>query len=370
LQPDGRIVVAGRRYEPSGVVVVRYGADGTLDPTFGSGGKVVTSVGDYSGAYAVAIQPDERIVVAGASSDGFTLARYDPDGSLDPSFGVGGIAVVAGGIATALALQPDGKIVAAGDWFEGEGSMFMVARFERGGSLDRSFGSGGRTTVRVGAFGYAEDVALGTDGTIVVAGWASTLVAWGSALARFDPDGSLDPSFGSGGMLLTHMGESSFGRAVAIQPDGKIVVAGGGGTLSGFVVARYEPDGSPDETFGVGGQVLTTFRSGNALRWAEADAVTIQPDGKIVAAGQSADGFALARYLVTSGCVVPDTKGAWVPEARAAVKVAGCSVGSIRRVFSHKLGRGFVLSQSPAAESSLPQGAPVDLVVSKGRKTR
>jgi hypothetical protein len=134
------------------------------------------------------------------------------------------------------------------------------------------------------------------------------------------------------------------------------------------MVARYLPDGSPDETFGSGGVLVTTLRSGNALRSAEADAVALQPDGQIIVAGQSGDGFALARYLVTPGCVVSDIQGAWLPEAKAILAAAGCSVGVVTRLRSRKVGKGFVIWQTPKAGTSWPQGTPVDLLVSKGRR--
>jgi uncharacterized delta-60 repeat protein len=222
-------------------------------------------------------------------------------------------------------------------------------------------------------FDVAEDVVLQPDGKIVLAGWTSTLETWVSAVARFDPDGSLDAGFGDGGKVFTSLraaDEASFGRAVALQPDGKILLAGGVGNLSGFALARYEPDGSLDPAFGVDGKLVTLFKAGNAYRWAEAYAVAVQPDGKIVAAGTSTDGFALARYLVTRGCVVPETVGLWLPEAKEAITVNGCSVGSIKRVFSRKVGRGFVISQHPPARATLAEADPVDLVVSKGKRRR
>jgi uncharacterized delta-60 repeat protein len=354
LQPDGKIVAAGRVY------VARYTPDGRLDSSFGSGGTVYSLPGYV---WDVLVQPDGKIIVGGSNRDGLAVARYDPDGALDRGFGSDGIASAPGSYAKALALQPDGKIVAAGV----DANAFELARFERDGSLDQTFGQGGHVTAQMDHFDHLEDVALQPNGMIVVAGWTSTLTDWASALARFKADGSLDPSFGSGGRIVTPA-PSSFEafRSVSIQRDGRIVVAGSGDF--GFLARRFQPDGSPDDTFGTSGEITTTFRVGAALRQADAYAVAFQPDGKIVAGGQSGDRFALARYLVTPGCVVPDTLGAWLPEARAALRAAGCSLGIVTRIFSRKVGKGFVIWQTPKSGASLPSGEPVDLLVSKGRR--
>lgn len=364
LQSDGKIVVVGYVVGgPPGFVVERFNADGTPDMRFG---LVRTPFGDGGGASAVAVPPDGRIVVGGAGGEGFALARYNSDGSLDESFGSDGKTTAPGGFATSLALQPNGMIVVAGIGSEG----FTLVRFNPDGSLDSSFGDAGHASIRMGYSDELDCLALQPDGKIVVAGWTSNLAAWVSAIARFNPDGSLDAGFGAGGKVIGVI-PSEFTHAVAIQSDGKIVVAGGSSDpLSGFEVARLQPDGSPDLSFGAGGRIVTTFRQGRALRWAEAFGVVVQPDGKIVAAGSSVDGFALARYLVTPGCVAPDVSGAWVPEAKESIHLNGCSTGSIRRVYSRHVGRGFVLSQTPAAGASLPPGAAVDLTVSKGRKPR
>jgi uncharacterized delta-60 repeat protein len=356
LQMDGKIVVAGWLSEPAGFVLERFRADGKPDQSFG---VVRTSFGGSGRGYAVAVQPNGKIVVAGGSDEGFALARYNLDGSLDVNFGSGGKVTLHDGFATALALERDGKIIVGGI----AGDSFALVRLDADGRLDSSFGDDGRVTAQMSHFDELEDIALQPDGKIVAVGWTSTLREWATAVARFNADGSLD-------WKVVTPDEDSFAayRAVAVQSDDKIVVAGGGGTLSGFGVTRLLPDGSPDESFGVEGRIVTTFRSGNALRWAEAYGVAIQPDGKIVLAGQSSEGFALARYLVTPGCVVPDSVGAWLPEAKAAIRTAGCSLGSIKRVYSRKVGQGFVVRQRPIAGTSLPQGAAVELVIGKTRR--
>jgi uncharacterized delta-60 repeat protein len=333
LQPDGKIVAAG--YTNSRGIsalldfaLARYNPDGSLDSSFGAGGKVVTVFGAWisSAASAVALQPDGKIVAAGFSSasaggEGFALVRYNPDGSLDASFGNGGkvltdFAPGSRDVATALALQPDGQIVAAG-WSDASGSQdFALTRYTPDGSLDVTFGTDGKLLTD---FGYATSdatfgIALQSDGKIIAAGGSVADYRFAFSLARYNPDGSLDASFGNGGKVLTDFapgtGEAAYG--VALQPDGRIVAAGFSNASGSqeFALARYHPDGTLDASFGTGGKVQTDFPAFSEA----ARAVAVAPDGKIVAAGEG-DGFALARYnpdgnldgsFGTAGLVVTD----------------------------------------------------------------
>jgi uncharacterized delta-60 repeat protein len=293
-------------------------ADGALDSTFGGGGTVVLTIrGHDDTGYAVAVQPDGKLVVVGVSkaSGDFAVADYDiavtrylSDGTLDPSFGSGGTvvtAVAAGGDqAFALALQPDGKIVVAGQASNGSDLDVAVLRYLSDGSLDPAFGVGG---IVLTAIGPGDDIAYGLalqpDGKIVVTGEASTACCGqDTAVVRYLADGSLDPDFGGGGgMTWVAVGPGdSYGGAVAVQADGKIVVAGAGssdGTDLDFAVLRLLPDGWIDASFGDGGSVTTSFSAGDDKAWS----LGIQPDGKIVVAGTRRDDgngdFALARYL-------------------------------------------------------------------------
>src|SRR5262249_46861010 len=265
----------------SSFALVRYNADGSLDTTFGTGGKVVTaSLGD---AFALSIRSDGKLVVAGGrtqSPSTFVLARYNSDGSLDTTFGSGGTVVRTdfSGLYAALVLQPDGKIVVAG----GNGD-FVLARYNDDGSLDTTFGSGGTLTTD---FSGRDDepyaLAIQSDGKIVAAGRTTTTsgtVLSDFALARYNSDGSLDMTFATGGKVTTTFPSPFPGGAyaLALQPDGKIVAAGGGFLVeSGIRLARYNSDGSLDITFGVGGKV--------GLYDPDAKAVALQPDGKIVVA--------------------------------------------------------------------------------------
>ena len=211
---------------------------GDLDPTFGDAGLVTT---DFLGpnsdlVRAVAVQADGKIVAVGFSNPGglaadFALARYNPDGSLDSSFGTGGLVTTDFGLtrdeAFGVAIQSDGKIVAVG--------RDKLARYNTNGSLDSSFGGGGLVTTDLV---WAFDIAFQADGKIVTAGVAGGL-GGDFAVARYHPDGSPDGSFGSGGVASADFGGSfDRARALAIQADGKIVAVGG----TGFVLARFEVD--------------------------------------------------------------------------------------------------------------------------------
>ena len=298
IQADGNIITAGTATQD--FALARYLTNGSLDTSFGVDGIVTTSIGFNSSINALALQPDTAIIAAGTTISAedvgsFTLARYLSDGSLDASFGTGGIVTTSIGNAAifAVALQVDGKIVAIGT----DSNNFVLARYLSNGSLDASFGTGGIAITPIGistssqAFGGAIQVdnaivAVGTDGT-------------NFALVRYLPDGSLDASFGTGGVVVTPINTESSAFAGALQADGKIVAAGF--TLSGnaFALARYLSNGSLDTSFGVDGIVTTTLPDSLAF---EADAVTIQSDGKIIAAGNfvgtsSPGQFALVRYL-------------------------------------------------------------------------
>jgi uncharacterized delta-60 repeat protein len=288
LQPDDKLVVVGHA-DSNNIALARYNIDGTLDPGFGNGGKVTTDVDAFKidDALDVALQPDGKIVVAGRSGGDFALARYLPDGSLDTSFGTGGTVMTdfgrPGESAVAVVLQPNGKIVLAAS----SGGDFALARYNADGSPDLSFGAGGTVKTDFGGRDAARAIVLQPDDNFVVAGESSSRFA----LARYLPDGNLDTSFGTGGTVTTQFGLHGWSAsAIALQPDGKIVVAGGPG--SAVVVVRYTPDGGLDLPFGDDGVVATDFGFGLT----HSAAVALQPDGKIVVAGTSAGTFALARY--------------------------------------------------------------------------
>ncbi len=260
LQADGKIVIAGFKYNSStsDVAVLRFNSDGTLDDTFdgdsGTGnGIVVTVLGSgNSFGYAVTVQPDGKILVAGyysngANSNDSAIVRYNPNGTLDTNFGSGGLAGTVIGAGTdeafGIALQTDGKIVIAGCVNKGGGNDFLIARYNSNGSPDAAFGVNGATITPIGnGVEIANGVAIQSDGKIVAAGFSSNGANNDFALVRRNADGTLDTTFDGDGKVITPVGISTdSANGLAIQADGKIVVVGrtNVGSLSDFGIVRY-----------------------------------------------------------------------------------------------------------------------------------
>ncbi len=283
-----------------------FAAPGDLDPTFGIGGKVITG-GGLNVAQAMAIQSDGKIVAAGSSYNGtrndFAVVRYNTDGSLDTSFGGTGIVITPVGNssgASSVAIQSDGKIVAAGGSYNGTRNDFAIVRYNTDGSLDTSFNGTGKVITPViapvgNSGGSVKALAIQADGKIVVVGSAGYdfSLNFAFAVVRYNSNGSLDTSFNGTGKV-TAVGEAS---SVVIQMDGKIVVAvnNHNGSSRDFAIFRYNTDGSPDISFNGTGKIVTQIGSASGAR-----SVAIQSDGKIVAAGGSYNGtrndFAIVRY--------------------------------------------------------------------------
>ncbi len=291
-----------------------YAQSGSLDSTFGINGKVTTIIdSSYSAANSVVIQSDGKIVAAGASGNNsnndFALARYNSDGTLDSTFGFGGKVTTDFGsgsdIIYSIVIQSDGKIVAAGNTYNSSYVYdFAIARYNSNGTLDNTFGSGGKLVTDFGGgndFGYT--VLIQSDGKIVVVGSSyGTNSVWFMAVARYNSNGSFDNTFGTGGKTTTASLYIESGGTAMIQNDGKIIVTGWGwsivniNTSRDFALVRYNNNGSLDNTFGTGGIIATDF-TGNSET---ANSVAIQSDGKITVAGWSITGnndkFALVRY--------------------------------------------------------------------------
>ena len=316
-QPDGKIVIVGGGYLD--FLVARFNADGTPDTTFGSVGRVTTDFTGGSGmerARAVAIQPDGKLVVAGEASPGFTanlaaLARYNTDGSLDTTFGGDGKVLEEAplGRAFAVAIQPDGKIVIAGDFpvdNPNDHGDVMVARFNADGSPDLGFGNTGSRVFDVNAgTNAARNLVIQPDGSIVVAGDPiGNNTGDETAVARLDASGNLDGSFGSGGKLV--ISTARLGRGLALQSDGKLLLAGGTSTYpSSFALMRLNADGSVDASFGNAGVVTTSITNATVGAGDVATSVALRPDGRIYVAGIAGSinqDFAVARYT-TSGAL-------------------------------------------------------------------
>ena len=311
LQPDGKIVVSGSCLNGTtyDFCLARYLASGALDLSFNGTGKVMTAIGSGTdAAYSVALQPDGKIVVAGRCSNGtntdFCLARYLASGALDVSLNSTGTVITTigsgGDIARGVALQPDGKIVVAGYCTNGTTYDFCLARYLASGTLDVSFNGSGTVITPIGVGDdYAISLALQPDGKIIVSGVCSNGANSDFCLARYLANGTFDTSFNSTGKVITPIGSSDdYGYSVALQPDDKIVVAGYcvSGANFDFCLARYLANGTLDTSFGSTGKVITAIGSGTDV----ANSAALQPDGKIVVAGFCSNGtnddFCLARY--------------------------------------------------------------------------
>lgn len=326
LQADGKIVTAGYTWIGNGTqylfALTRHNPDGSLDTGFNGTGIVTTAVGaSFDEAYSVAIQPaDGKIVVGGTSKVGTqfvsALTRYNVDGTLDTTFNGTGIVTTAIGASddtvSSLFIDPgSGKITAAGYSYSGARAAFAITRYNTDGTLDTTFNAIGRVTTQLGT-GTAAATSVSVspaDGTIVAAGHADVSLNAvphnAFALVRYKSDGSLDTSFNGTGSVLTDVaGSDDEAFAVALQADGKIVAAGyshdGVGIQDFFALARYNTNGSLDTTFNGNGKLTTLIGPNSGGSKAKAYAMDLQPNGKIVAAGQSHNGYqnvvAVARY--------------------------------------------------------------------------
>ncbi len=325
VQQDGKIVLAGAEnvFHPElgemapAVIVLRYSSDGTLDPTFGYNGvfnDVITKVGDS--AYALAIQPDGKILFGGDSgvNEEAFVGRLNSDGTLDAGFGAtlgwmngyykvnysGSPEINGNTMFGALALQPDGKIVLAVNVFAyltNENIGVAVLRRNSDGTADSTFGNGGAVFVKAGGH-YAKALAIQQDGRIVLAGYTYDAVDGTDdmLIMRFNIDGALDRTFGTGGRIIEDFSRRDILNALAVQPDGKIVAAGSiEGADAGdtdVAVLRFDSRGNLDDSFGTGGVVRT-----NVFEEDEAFALAIQENGKIVVTGHSYSmSFLVLRY--------------------------------------------------------------------------
>jgi len=317
VQPDGKIIVAGAAQPPGSsgydFALARFNANGSLDTTFGSGGKISFPVGVANDFISdMILQPDGKIILVGS---GFTkpnsdnvIVRLNSNGTLDTTFNGSGklITPLGTGAAndgfSAVALQPDGKIVAAGT----DGGDFAAVRFNANGTFDTTFDADGKVTTPIGTQrDQALGIAVQTDGKIIAGGTANSGEGDEAALVRYNTNGSLDTTFGSGGKVkidILPFRSDSF-KSIILQADGKITAVGTSGSFplsSSFALVRFNSDGSLDTSFGTGGKVTTNVAS-------ESSSVTravLQPDGKILAVGEGSVnqtfGFAVARYLTDS----------------------------------------------------------------------
>ncbi len=319
---DGRLLVAGT--SSGDFTLLRLTADGRLDPSFDGDGKATYDMGAAEVLRDAALAPDGRVVLVGwrerprcgfsfLPTADYVAARVNRDGTLDASFGDGGRVVIETGEvarAQAVVVQPDGAVVVGGHTASCTRVRidYSLFRLTPTGAPDPSFAST-RPFSEVGPDSVS-DIALQSDGQLVVA--VDTFVGPATSpsrddafvVLRFNPDGSADPTFGGGGVALVLFGtdRDATPSAVVVQPDGRILVGGsvrprfGAPGDSDFALARLNPDGTPDSTFGDGGRLVTDIGGDDLLH-----ALALQPDLKAVAAGSSDGDVALARYVLGPG---------------------------------------------------------------------
>lgn len=312
VQPDGKIVATGSFN--GDMAVVRLNPDGSVDPTFSDDGWTLVTIDlipdGADNAYGLIIQSDGKIVIVGSVDDvaigsqytDWVIARLNSDGSLDPSFGVNGVAIIelnpepyTADAALDVVVQPDGKLVVVGHlgWQSLTTINYSakVVRLNVDGSLDTTFSDDG--IVSFGHTGTARTVELQDDGKIVVGGdtYDSYDVIGELHVARLNTNGTLDASFNGTGEVTIDFGlpggDLAYGRAARIQPDGKIVVGGiqiRDWTNPEFAVARLLPDGSLDPGFSGDGKFIYVFDMGGEGNDRLSD-VAIQPDGRIILGG-------------------------------------------------------------------------------------
>jgi uncharacterized delta-60 repeat protein len=323
IQPDGKILVAGEYLSDTngGTFLARFNPDGERDLNFGNNGYATVSV--FSGGALgrdLFLLPDGKILVAGATVNIITqiikpaLFKFNADGSLDSGFGSGGRVTTSfssgNDVALSLDVLADGKIIiAGGSNFDlgGTNGMIALARFTSAGSLDNTFGTGGKVTTDVGTFiDTAADVKVQPDGKIVIGGASCTdgnCNGGRGLLFRYNSNGSLDTTFDGDGKIVLQSnppGQNTAIGAIALQADNKIIVSGvttTTATQSDTLVARFNTDGSFDTGFGTGGIATSDIGGTNQFVFD----VILQADGKIVTAGSSEVGtrtdFAVWRFL-------------------------------------------------------------------------
>jgi uncharacterized delta-60 repeat protein len=318
FQSTGKIVLAGTSNkdtfstaQTSYFALTRLNTDGTLDTTFGNQGKVSTDfspLAHQDDVYAAALQPDDKIVLAGfihITQGGnllWAVMRFNPDGSVDNSFGTDGKVTLSlvgspSNQAYAVTVAPSGELVVAGTYWNGNSLQTGVVRLSSTGSV-----LGTMTNFQdTGAGGYNRPnaVRVQPDGKIVTGGYFNPggQNVYNIKLVRFNPDGSPDTSFGTGGAVWENAGINEVINDIELQPDGRIVACG---TRSNdFLVMRFLPNGQLDPSFGTNGRAVTSFSSSYAI-----PEMVVRPNGKILLAGRSVNNIAVAYYNADGS---PDT---------------------------------------------------------------
>lgn len=278
------------------VTIALNGQSGMLDPTFDGDGIVTRDIASYDYGVGAVLQPDGKILTAvntnGGTNGDFSVVRCLPDGTLDDSFGIGGVVLADRDIsaerAHALVLQPDGRIVVAGEAQVNGQYDFAVLRLLPDGTPDSTFGINGWTVTDLGStFEFPNCVALQSDGKIVMAGRVADGFNSNFGMARYTTEGELDTLFGVHGIVNTNIRDEDEATSIIIEPDDQIILGGFSSVAASgdFTLVRYNTDGTLDKFFGNGGKVLTDLENTNGSDFIKA--LVRQPDGKIIAAGNA-----------------------------------------------------------------------------------
>jgi len=406
IAPDGKIVVAGDAGRADGTSdpgFVRYTTAGELDPTFSDDGIQTVHLGTESGSSGVVVQPDGKVVAAAVTATyfGFEALRLNADGTLDPSFGVGGVVRTPIGDpsllddSSAVALDGDRIVIAGSADDTNQSSAFAVARYLPDGQLDPSFGTGGVAITPGPRLNVINAVAVTGEGKIVAVGFEGDGTGRVIRVVRYLADGALDTTFGGTGIVTTAIGAFAIADSIVIEPDGKMIVGGGN---DAFTLVRYNDDGSLDSSFGGGGvrtypvgahgadatSLLIQHLDGGRDRLVQTGTAWENAGGEFAAAGVQLDGAAnppppppppvppppvppppVPPPPPVRHCLVPRLIGLRLARAKARIQARGCTVGRVRRTPSRRA-RGVIISQKPRAGLLKPFRTRVALVVSRG----
>jgi uncharacterized delta-60 repeat protein len=338
-QPDGKAVLVGQTAKdassPADCAVARLNPNGSPDSSFGAAGRATVDFGGDDACFSAALQSDGKLVVAGKTTasgvDQWAVARLNSDGSPDPTFGTAGKSVITfgatGGRAVSVLVQPDGRIVVIGSSSTtATQSDFTAVRLTSSGAIDTSFGTGGHTVVDFGGDDHVEAAALQPDGRIILAGDSTAgMGGHNFAAARLNSDGSVDPSFGMAGKVVLDFGGDDGADAVAVQPDGKMLLAGnttagaGGGD---FALARLSSNGSLDPSFGAGGKVTVDFGGADI-----AFGMALQPDGSVVLAGGTTTTTDVGQFAIARVTSAGALDSAFGQGGKTTIAFGGVSTG-------------------------------------------